>query len=62
LRADDGRAAVQQINVETFDDRARQPVSRVIALKNFARGLFAVVLTAAVVLSAYAVIKWLMIG
>ena len=34
---------------------------KVIEVKNFARGLFAVAVTAAVVLSAYAAIKWLMI-
>jgi hypothetical protein len=34
----------------------------VISLNNFARGLFAIILTAAVVLSTYAAIKWLMVG
>jgi hypothetical protein len=33
----------------------------VIELKNFARGMFAIVLTAVVALSAYAAIKWLMV-
>jgi hypothetical protein len=33
----------------------------VIVLKNFGHGLFAIVVTAAVVLSAYAALKWLIV-
>jgi hypothetical protein len=43
-------------------DRAnRPPFFEVIVLKNFGRGLFAIIITAAVVLSTYAAIRWLIV-
>jgi hypothetical protein len=56
------RAEGQEISSQFSMIRPHGLFLKVIEVKNLARGLFAVAITATVVLSAYTAIKWLMVG